>query len=94
MFAIKSAALFGFMLGGEKNQMIENNSAIDYLNSKLKPHGFKYHHTAIAYGYEKRTGGEFRVEPYNGKFGTGFVVHCPKYDSSAFHYIRYFLKEK
>ena len=52
--------------------------------------GCTFHHTATRAGYESRRGhGHF--EPYSGRFGAGYVYVRPRYDTSRYVYIDYYL---
>lgn len=53
-------------------------------------YGCKFHHTAARRGYESRkTPGHF--EPYTGRFGEGFVFIHPRYDTTRFVYVDYYV---
>ena len=54
---------------------------------------YKPHHTASRRGYESRKG-KGHVEEYNGKFGKGFVLVEPRYDTTQYVSITYYIKEK
>ena len=59
----------------------------------LKSENCKYHHEAsIRYYASRRVGGEIR--PYKGKFGEGYGVIIPRYDTNNYSYIHYYIKEK
>lgn len=51
-----------------------------------------YHHTAAAKGYISWKNDE-RIEEYNGKFGRGFKVCKPRYDTTNYYYIKYWIAE-
>ena len=61
---------------------------------------FKLHHTAWTRGYisrkDKRTAQELfdagKRTPYNGKYGKGYTVETPAYNSTMYHYITYFVE--
>jgi hypothetical protein len=50
------------------------------------------HHTSSRRGYEsrKRNG---HCEPYNGRFGKGFIWVSPRYDTSRYVNITYYIKK-
>lgn len=58
----------------------------------LKAAGYVLHHTATARGYVSRKGGGV-IKPYNGRFGAGYVHLRPRWDTSAYVYIDYYIKE-
>lgn len=49
------------------------------------------HHTASYRGYVSRVNGPI-VEPYRGKFGEGYVVRSPRWDTTTYAYITYYIK--
>ena len=51
-----------------------------------------YSHTARAYGYISRKT-EGYAERYDGKFGKGYKVHKPAYDSTRYHYVEYYIEK-
>ena len=52
----------------------------------------KYHHTAMFRGYVTRK--EYGIiEPYNGKFGNGFVVKRPNWNSTQYSFVDYYIYE-
>lgn len=53
--------------------------------------GHKFHHTATAQGYVSRKIA-CRIEPYNGKFGKGYAVYTPRYNSAGHCYISYYIE--
>lgn len=52
---------------------------------------YKYHHTASAKGYVSRKSDGI-VKPYSGKFGTGYIVQRPRYDTTQYIYIDYYIE--
>lgn len=54
--------------------------------------GTCFHHNSWANGYVSRKVCAI-VEPYSGKFGTGFRVHTPAFNSSKYHEVSYYLYE-
>jgi hypothetical protein len=51
----------------------------------------KISHTASRRGYLSRTGG-FKVEPYKGKFGQGFALLTPRWDTTQYIAITYYIE--
>jgi len=49
------------------------------------------HHTAYFRGYVSRVGGDL-VHPYDGKFGSGFVVRSPNRKSTRYSYVTYYVE--
>ncbi len=47
-------------------------------------------HTSYVRAYVSRKSGEI-VRPYKGKFGTGFALLSPNWDSSRYSYITYYV---
>ena len=54
---------------------------------------YELHHTASAKGYFSRKVAE-ELEEYAGKFGKGYKVHRPRFDTSNYHYVDYYIEEK
>ena len=50
------------------------------------------HHTASRRGYESRKGNG-RVEGYKGRFGEGYILVRPRYDTTRYVYVTYYIKE-
>lgn len=53
------------------------------------------HHTSAAKGYISRVyhvSGD--IEEYNGKFGKGFKVHSPRWDTTQYHYVTYYIEKE
>ena len=53
---------------------------------------YKFHHRATRRGYISRRKPP-KVEEYSGKFGTGYIVRFPRYDTSRYHTVEYYIKE-
>lgn len=56
--------------------------------------GYKYHHESTAKGYVSRkshAGGGVLAYPYEGRFGKGYVVFSPRYDTTNYCFVRYYL---
>ena len=53
---------------------------------------YELDHTAAAQGYMSRKKTE-ELEEYMGKFGKGYKVHRPRFDTSNYHYVDYYIKE-
>lgn len=49
------------------------------------------HHTASRRGYESRKGGG-HIEPYSGKFGEGFILVTPRWDTTRRVNVTYYIK--
>ena len=58
---------------------------------QLTAAGYTLHHTA-ARGYISRRS-EGLIREYAGKFGIGYAVHMPRWDTTNYHYIRYYTRE-
>lgn len=54
--------------------------------------GYHLHHTALSRGYISRKLKNGIVEAYNGRFGEGFAVLKPNYESTRYHFISYYVK--
>lgn len=64
------------------------------ISDDLYRRGYRLHHGAYARGYvSRKPNAPVRVDPYKGRFGEGFIVHLPCYDSTQYHRITYYIKE-
>ena len=54
--------------------------------------GYTLHHTSVIAGYVSRKTCA-RIELYEGRFGKGFKLLEPRYDTSRFVYCAYYVKE-
>lgn len=52
-----------------------------------------HHHTAAARGYISRKIDEL-VKEYNGKFGRGYKVMKPRFDTTQYIYVEYWIVEE
>lgn len=52
-----------------------------------------YHHTGSRRGYESRRGNG-HVEAYNGRFGEGYAIIAPRWDTTMYVNVHYFIKKK
>ena len=59
------------------------------------PSNYKLHHTASAMGYVSRRThpADYPVESYSGRFGEGYVVRSPRWDTSRYCNVTYYIKE-
>lgn len=53
---------------------------------------YQLHHTAAARGYVSRKCPGI-IKPYSGNFGTGYIVQRPRYDTTRYIYIDYYIKK-
>ena len=59
------------------------------LKLTMNRNGYFLHHTAYARGYESRTSGVYRDEPYKGRYGEGIIIHYPAWNTTRYHKIAY-----
>jgi hypothetical protein len=50
------------------------------------------HHRALYRGYVSRKSEHGAITPYNGKFGSGYTVARPNWDSSRYCFIEYWIE--
>lgn len=62
--------------------------------SELLAQGYKLHHFACHRGYVSRKFPGGIVVPYQGWFGDGYKIYIPRYDSSQYCTVAYWIKEK
>lgn len=65
---------------------------IDAATADAIPTEYRYHHTASARGYISRRA-EPTPESYTGKYGHGYIVRRPRWDTTRYHYVTYYIKE-
>lgn len=53
---------------------------------------YSEHHTSTMRGYVSRKT-EGRIEPYKGRFGEGYKLLTPRFDTTTYCYVTYFVKE-
>lgn len=58
--------------------------------NKLK--GLKLSHTSLARGYVSRKNTDGIVEEYEGRFGKGYKVFTPNWDSTRYCYVTYYVE--
>lgn len=65
------------------------------LESKVRNGELKYHHTAKVLGYVSRRTKreEYKIESYTGRFGKGYKIHTPSFDSTRYHDISYYVEQ-
>lgn len=51
---------------------------------------YKYHHTAARRGYVSRRSNGV-VMPYRGRYGTGYILLTPRWDTSSYVWCNYYL---
>ena len=68
----------------------QNKMTINELRSK---ENYFEHHTASRHGYESRKS-EGRIEEYNGKFGNGYIHIQPRFDTTRYVYVTYYIKKE
>lgn len=54
---------------------------------------YKYHHTGSCRGYLSRKQPP-RVVPYKGKYGEGYKVYHPRWDTTQYVSVSYYIKVK
>lgn len=69
--------------------------ALKELESKVRNGELKYHHTVKALGYVSRRTlrEEYKIESYAGRFGKGYKIHTPSFDSTRYHDISYYVEQ-
>ena len=53
---------------------------------------YKLHHVAAANGYVSRKSTVEKKQEYNGKFGKGYVIYLPRYDTNRYCYVEYWIE--
>ncbi len=52
-----------------------------------------YHHSATRRGYVSRKVLEPEAEPYSGRFGRGYIVRLPRWDTTQYVTVDYFIEK-
>lgn len=65
---------------------------IAMLNTKVAAGELIAHHTASRRGYASRKAPEGRVESYSGKFGRGYVRVTPRWDTTRYVTVEYYVE--
>ncbi len=65
------------------------NEYSDFID-ELYVEGYEFHHSALKRGYMNRKI-EGEVNYYNGRFGEGYTIEKPRYDTTQYHTIQYFV---
>ena len=68
------------------NDFSEYSDFID----ELYEDGYQFHHSALKRGDMSRKI-EGVVSYYNGRFGEGYIIEKPRYDTTQYHTIQYFV---
>lgn len=55
---------------------------------------YQLHHTGSKRGYVSRKSDvdQLSAEKYNGRFGRGYTVEMPRFDSSQYVYVEYWIE--
>jgi hypothetical protein len=59
---------------------------------ELESKGYKKLHTSYTRGYISRKSTTDCIRPYKGKFGEGYKVFTPCFNSSQYCYVTYWIK--
>lgn len=54
---------------------------------------YKYHHTGSRRGYESRKS-DGHLERYKGVFGEGYIIVTPRFDTTRYVDLQYYIKIK
>lgn len=52
---------------------------------------YREHHTATLRGYIKKNPG-YKIDPYNGRYGVGYILREHRIDSTQYHTATYFIR--
>lgn len=59
---------------------------------KIKFSECKFHHRAVRRGYVSRKG-DAVLKPYKGRFGAGYIMITPRWDTTQYVTYSYYIKE-
>lgn len=56
---------------------------------------YHYHHTGSDWGYVSRklAQKDYPAREYHGRYGDGYVVYAPRWDTSYYCYLHYYIKD-
>lgn len=57
------------------------------------PSNYVYHHSATRRGYVSRKVLDPEAEPYSGRFGRGYVVRLPRWDTTQYVTVDYYVEQ-
>lgn len=63
------------------------------LHKNINGQWYELHHIATARGYISRKVNEV-LEEYTGRFGVGYIARYPRFDTTNYHYVAYYIKEE
>lgn len=61
------------------------------LDDMEKEGKLKYSHSAFTRGYISRKITDPEATPYNGRYGKGYIVDCPNYQSTSYSHRLYYI---
>lgn len=64
---------------------------VSYVSPDFIRSHYLVHHLSLAPGYVSRKPGNERVWEYSGRFGCGYVIDRPNFESTRFFYREYYL---
>ena len=90
------------MFDTEQEAVAWTDARVPYLTQNgFNPHPYeviaidesacRYHHTASRRGYMSRKNPRGTIDFYRGKFGKGYVVLRPRWDTSNYIYVDYYI---
>lgn len=53
---------------------------------------YRLHHTATMRGYVSRKCHDGIKKPYDGKFGRGYIIVRPRWDTTRYCYVSYYVE--
>lgn len=65
---------------------------VEMLKSKVETGELRYHHSATRRGYVSRKNPDGVIEKYNGKFGTGYKRILPRWDTTCYVTVEYYVE--
>lgn len=54
--------------------------------------GYHLHHTSLSRGYISRKNKSGIIEEYDGRFGKGYTIKKPNYQSTKYIFVEYWIK--
>lgn len=83
-----------FDVANKINNVLDSNpTTLEFVNA-LNRFGLVFHHAATARGYSSRRHDNGVATPYEGRFGFGIIIHRPRYNTTQYHTIVYYVFER
>lgn len=66
----------------------------DAMQAEIDAGTLRHHHTSWTRGYVSRRNPQGHVAPYKGRFGEGYTVATPSWESTQYCYLAYWVRAR